>query len=485
MNIKSIVRCSALLAALLPLASAATAQTPPLTIAYTVADLGTLGGQYGIGAGLNNAGQVAGTYYSPSDAHFVTVLTGAAGTAPFKVFGVGSSGGPVNSSGQVAGNILTASGTTHAFLSGPQGTGLLKDLGSLGSDGFSHAFGVNTRGQVTGFSSPSAFGISVNHHAFLSGPSGGGPLKDLGTLGGISSDGYGVNDSGQVCGAYELPNFTQHAFLSGPNGGPLTDLGSLTPGGESAANKVNIHGQVTGFADTPTGFHAFLSGPNGVRPLRDLGSLAGTHSRGNDVNAAGTVVGTTTVVISTTNPYGVSAFVFINDTMTDLNAFVAPDSGITLDSGLAISDSGFILASGTTNGEAHTYLLTPTAAPPVNLGPNLVVTAISSVLVNTFGTRYINVNVTNNGALYADQVQITGISVNGATPPSGDIHNILPTIPDLLTPGASLDDTVVYQLPLTATRAALIVSGIYIDPRTNGTGHFSSAIRLVLPPPAR
>ena len=487
MNIKSIVRCSALLAALLPLASAATAQASPPTIAYTVADLGTLGGQYGRGTGLNNAGQVVGAYYSPSDAQYVTVLTGAAGTAPFKVFGVGSTGRVTNSSGQVAGQILTTAGSSHAFLSGVQGTGPLRDLGSLGGD-FSFATSVNTRGQVTGSSSLYRFGNSTQH-AFLSGLNG-ASLKDLGTLGGIFSNGAGVNDSGQVCGTSDLPRTgsgtVQHGFLSGPNGGPLTDLGSLTSGGESTADKVNIHGQVTGSAQTATGsFHAYLSGPNGAQPLRDLGALAGDSSAGNDVNAAGSVVGST-MALGSTGQLENHAFVSINGTMTDLNAFVAPNSGFTLVSGTAISNSGFILADGLIdNGPAHTFLLTPTVAPPVNLGPNLVVTAISSVLVNTFGTRYINVTVTNNGALYADQVQITGISVNGATPPFGDIHNILPTIPDLLTPGASLDDTVVYQLPLAATRAALIVSGIYIDPRTNGTGHFSSAIRLVLPPPAR
>ena len=423
---------------------------------------------------------MTGTYYSPTDGGYFSVLTGAAGAAPIKAFGLYSNGHAVNSSGQVAGQFTNASLHSHAFLSGVQGTGSLKDLGSLGGD-FSYGLGVNTSGQVVGTSLLSFGNVD---HAFLSGPNG-GVLKDLGTLGGAYSYGDGVNDSGQVSGTSDIAATTpqgysiSHAFLSGPNGGPLTDLGTLG-GSYSNGRKVNSHGQVTGSAATATGaVHAFLSGPNGARPLQDLGALDGVASVGDDVNAAGQVVGASSYVGST-GQYDTHAFLYANGAMTDLNSFVDPATGITLTEAIGITDSGYILASGNTNGQTATYLLKPSTLGPVNAGPRLIVTASASP-ADANGFRQISITVTNNGAIYADQVRITGITLGGATPPAGDIHNTLPTIPNLLTPGSSETKIVVYQPAASVTRAILTVAGDYLDPTTNGTGHFGSSIRLSLP----
>jgi probable HAF family extracellular repeat protein len=85
----------------------------------------------------------------------------------------------------------------------------LKDLGTLGGTS-TFGYGVNASGQVAGNSYIAGDGA---HHAFLSGP-GGGPLQDLGTLGGFSSQGYGVNDSRQVAGVAAIAGRSlAHAFL--------------------------------------------------------------------------------------------------------------------------------------------------------------------------------------------------------------------------------------------------------------------------------
>ena len=118
--------------------------------------------------------------------------------------------------------------------------------------------------------------------------------------------------------------------------------------------------------------------------------------------------------------------------------------------------------------------------PPVNAGPKIVVTASSSKVLDNQGTRQISITVTNNGTAIADALEITGITLNGAAPPSGDIHNTLPTTKNLLAPGQSQTKVVVYQ-PLGINRAILSVGGDYIDTTTNGTGHFASSIRLALP----
>jgi probable HAF family extracellular repeat protein len=79
---------------------------------------------------------------------------------------------------------------------------------------------------------------------------GGGPLKDLGTLGGTTSAGSAVNAFGQVAGSSFTASGAQHAFLSGADGGPLKDLGILPGGTFSQGFAVNDSGQVVGYGDT-------------------------------------------------------------------------------------------------------------------------------------------------------------------------------------------------------------------------------------------
>lgn len=117
---------------------------------------------------------------------------------------------------------------------------------------------------------------------------------------------------------------------------------------------------------------------------------------------------------------------------------------------------------------------------PVNTGPKITVTA-SATRADSNGFRQISVTVTNNGGTYADMLEITSITLNGAVPPAGDPHNTLPTTKNLLPPGGSQTKIVVYQPSSGTTRATLSAGGDYIDPTTNGTGHFSGSVRLALP----
>ena len=166
-------------------------------------------------------------------------------------------------------------------------------------------------GQVAGYSDIAGNPASI--HAFLSGANG-GPLADLGTLGGLNSFGYGVNASGRVVGISDITgNAASHAFLSGANGGALADLGTLG-GSTSYGYGVNASGQVVGYSDT-TG------------------------------NAAG------------------HAFLYSGGVMIDLNDLIAPGSGLVLTTAQAISDTGLIVGYGTTaTGSIHAFLLTPAVA---------------------------------------------------------------------------------------------------------------------------
>ena len=155
-------------------------------------------------------------------------------------------------------------------------------------------------------------------------------LTDLGTLGGTSSLGFGVNASGQVTGQSTTAGGSTHAFLSGPSGAPLT-----------AAN--------------------------------DLGTLGGTNSYGNGVNASGQVVGD-----SDTASGADHAFLFSGGVLTDLNTLIAPGSGFTLVYAYGISDTGFISGYGiNSSGQQDAFLLRPNAPVPeassvVSLGLLLV-----------------------------------------------------------------------------------------------------------------
>jgi probable HAF family extracellular repeat protein len=135
----------------------------------------------------------------------------------------------------------------------------LKDLGTL--PGFVNSSGqaVNASGQVAGRADIPG-GVE---HAFLSGP-GGGPLQDLGTLGGTNSLANGVNDSGQVAGTAAIASGSLDAFLY--SGGQMLDLNSLIAPGSGftlvTATGISDNGYISGIGLAPNGQdHAFLLTP--------------------------------------------------------------------------------------------------------------------------------------------------------------------------------------------------------------------------------
>jgi probable HAF family extracellular repeat protein len=75
-------------------------------------------------------------------------------------------------------------------------------------------------------------------------------ITDLGTLGGTSSEAYGINNGGQVVGLAEIAGEYSRAFLY--SGGPLIDLGTLG-GSASSAYGINDGGQVVGWALNASG----------------------------------------------------------------------------------------------------------------------------------------------------------------------------------------------------------------------------------------
>jgi probable HAF family extracellular repeat protein len=133
---------------------------------YTVESLGTLGGSYSLGLGIDNGGVAVGWSASASEVDRGFVFS-------------------------------------H---------GVLSDVGTLPGGRFAHANAINERGQITGDSEISV-ASGFERHAFLYDR---GRMTDLGTLGGPESVGTAIDDRGDVVG-YSLPPGAagghDHAFL--------------------------------------------------------------------------------------------------------------------------------------------------------------------------------------------------------------------------------------------------------------------------------
>ncbi len=185
------------------------ATEPPYTSAFlwkegSVEYVGTLGGTFSIGYGINDSGMVVGYSHMP----------------------------PIG-------------GIHHAFL---WDSGTITDLGTLGGSN-SRARAVNDRGQVVGYS---AIAGDLFSHAFLWDN---GAMQDLGTLYG-SSHAYGINNKTQVVGSSETAFGYKTACVW--QEGYIIDLNTVIPAGSgphlSEARGINDRGQIVAHADAGGAF---------------------------------------------------------------------------------------------------------------------------------------------------------------------------------------------------------------------------------------
>ena len=147
-------------------------------------------------------------------------------------------------------------------------------------------------------------------------------MVDLGTLGGSSSEGLGINNAGQIAGGADTSAGVEHTAIF--SNGQITDLGTLPGSPSSRASDINNLGQAVGSSDMP--------GANLLDPS--------------------------------------DAFIYSNGQMTDLNDLIAPNQltfggvKLTLTGAEQITDDGRIIA--VQNGyhfPTQTYLLTPVPEP--------------------------------------------------------------------------------------------------------------------------
>ena len=269
-------------------------------------DLGTLGGGIAYGYAVNNLGQVTGTDYQeprgpqPLTRAFLYSNGGMTDLSPLLGGGSYSTGNAINDSGHITG--VNAAG--RAFL---YSDGIVTDLGTFGGSQ-SEGRGINNIGQVTGRAD--AFTYS---HAFIYSA---GKLTDLGTLAaGSLSVGNAINDHGQVTGMSDTlslpprpltpPNNASHAFIY--SAGKMSDLGTLG-GIYSEGTGINAQGQVVGRSETSipdyAATHAFIYTDGAMQDLNalvvsGLGNAILSEARG--INDIGQIVANGCVGDAVTN----------------------------------------------------------------------------------------------------------------------------------------------------------------------------------------
>jgi probable HAF family extracellular repeat protein len=246
-----------------------TASCPP-----GVTDLGTLGGTYSEGQGINVHCQVVGSSTLAGDlTNHAYLWHSGVMTDIGTLGGTFSTAASINDNGQVVGSsALTGDTASHAFL---WQNGTMIDLGTLGGSS-SSALDINNNGQVVGVSDPG----DGSGHAFLWQN---GTMMDLGDLGQEGAVAFANNDLGHVVGIASTTDGGNHAFLW--QNGTMTDLGTLSSAGPSTAQGVNNNDQVVGVDG-----HAFLW-QNGT--MTDLGTLSGYEeaSFAESINDNGEIAG--------------------------------------------------------------------------------------------------------------------------------------------------------------------------------------------------
>ncbi len=258
--------------------------------------------------GINDAGQICGAYTDTTGESYAFVYSAGTGATDLGAFGpksTGAVGDAINSAGQIAVTylqtvgvgfyqdtaIVSSSGTVQATL--PQGQGYVYGIDANGDAvGFTlletpwyYSLSSNTVTDLpvpSGSTEDKAFFVSDNgllvagqnfniKHALLwtNGASSSLPT-DLGTLGGSTSNAFGVNDAGTVVGTSATTAGVNDAFVYA--GGTMIDLNkagvvaNLAGSGFSSLNyasAVNAEGQIVGLGNKGggTGTEAFLLTP--------------------------------------------------------------------------------------------------------------------------------------------------------------------------------------------------------------------------------
>ena len=349
---------------------------------YAVKDLGTLGGAYSFGYGLNNLGVVSGgaatssqtnfvaqtAFLLDKDLHMVNLGTLGGDACP----GCTSSAGGPNVWGESALTSETANpayggedfcsfGTHRQCLAAVWKSGEMTALSPLSGGYNGQAYWINNEGQSVGFAENGTTDATcatatpfqqLRFEAVIWGQD--GKARELPPLAGDTVGyGFGINDLGQaigvsgLCGNTHVPPITPgsnapHAILWDKDGTP-TDLGTLGGGGFNVPGGINNRGEVGGASLAKDGtVHPFLW--TRETGMQDLGAFSGAVVTGitccGTLNDRGEAVG-----VTADSNFNLRAWLWRDHTKTDLNLLIPEDSPLYLTQGSSINNLGQITGS--------------------------------------------------------------------------------------------------------------------------------------------
>lgn len=343
----------------------------PLTaqILYDIVDLGTLNEHESTVEGINNSGQVAGTFTDENfdehayryDADTDTMIDlGTLGGTEAEAY-------DINNNGEIVGQADTSDygEPYHAFL---YSNGNMIDLGTLSGDEDSRARAINDQGDLIG-SSSNSYGYGPEIYR----PSG-GPMIALDDQF-YTSD---INNNRVIAGGYNTDDGLKAAIRT-PDGTITTLPGFVAVTSGDTANAINDDGVVVGWArNVDNDRHAFVY-ENGT--MTDLGTPDGFSgetytSYAYDINAAGEIVGY----------FDGDGFYYdpVSGTMTALTDVIDLENSVfdNIISAYGINDQGWIIGEAYTNsGDEHGFLLKPVSAVPEPTTSALGFGAIAGLLV--------------------------------------------------------------------------------------------------------
>jgi probable HAF family extracellular repeat protein len=250
----------------------------------------------------------------------------------------------INNSGQVAGWIHRYSGGQRGF---SWENGIVTELQPPGNDParWAEGLGINDGGQIVG---DAEVGDPDGFHAFIWEVGNPVPVQELPQVNeGVSwYSGHRINNLGQTTGYYQpsCPSAWRPYSYDGDSSSDLGTIGGEAEGSGEAWG-INDAGEVVGYSDViPEDLtHATLWDHGDII---DMGTLGGDWSFAWDINNHSVATGE-----STDASGQMRAFMWEDGVMTDLNDLLPPDSGWVLTTGMAISDTGWVVGQGTYHGQ--------------------------------------------------------------------------------------------------------------------------------------
>ena len=319
-----------------------------------------------VGWGSNSAGGTRGFLYNGSTS---ADLGGVTGTYSVQLRALG-----INSGGQIAGwGMLPISGFVDSG-------GTLTQLPFLANGTTAQADAVDNAGEIAGYSNG-----PINNHATIwkNGvaydlAAAGGPTwlaGDSTTITALSNNGLAV---GNLFPTSSLSFYSKYSISGGVLTSTTTDLYAALGLGYPAALTalgVNDENQIVGNISNGAGSYGFLYTIGSAQvDLPLLGS--GTQASAQGINDSGWVVGWSYTDSADTTKH---AFLYHDGAMTDLNSLINPASGWTLTSAQAVSNTGYIVGTGTIGAQTHAFLLAPLAGD-ANLDGHVDVNDLTIVL---------------------------------------------------------------------------------------------------------